>query len=949
MQDIRPSDTAEILKHLHLRLDSHFQQLHAVRCQVGDGATPVFALEHGLDDADLDFLRSAVRSAVAKGFGSRFRAWWLPFVVYAAESGYGYVGGEYWQSFEASTPSWRAFGDRNRIRRWFERFANDYGGAVPKGAFADYFPIIAWPITHAVLPRDLQRHLAHLLFEFSNALTSDLLHNHAELGVRLASRAGSYTGRFRVFCENTTLLGQVAAALLSGDDEPTPYLLKSTLDRIVDGLSEEQQTHHWLKSARRSASRIRGFQPQGSARTAAPKPRERSRANDPRLFLKYDAGWTAYAELPDLSPLGTRLPDLFNQLRMSRATVNGASRPVPPSGLLYPGQEVQFTCWPRPDQPFLQLERADEQTNNILRDQSVITRGPWWLFRRQSTTLAVEVKGKAVRPGQRYVLIGAYGATPPAVPWCTEVAVNVQGVRAYELSLPNQISEEDAAALRGSGVAVVSHVVIRPVGVVPSAWDGEGEVEWLAGEPVTLGVHSDLLPERCRMIVNGTPYFLDWSSGDTELLFALQDLAIGTHELNVALLGEGDRQLAVGELVITIRDPQVRPESATIGEGIRMLPAPARPTLGELWDESAVLAIDGPPGADADLHVTLQDRDGNGMAELRRTIQLPVEEDSWKAIVRWIRASRRFTDAYDGAAESCVVTVSRHGVGFASLTCEREFQPLRWRFERPNHGQVVASLIDRTDGASTTVQFFDVEAPLTAVSKTAHEPFRVPARGGLAIARAGDATAAVILPTDPNAMLHLSPATPVILTSTESSKEILRLAQAHCQWFNAVLPADPFAVYERQVVSDAIARAIGILIGGKHWEQVERKLPTVNEIADLLDAMQGAVGVARAHKAVASAIAYSLYNWLTPESLLAGFSEVITPYLPAFGIKGKPSAPRFLLMLAGRPGNITEWEPSETEFLINCVLQSPILYRAARFAVLGTRALNDGGRVEEGF
>jgi hypothetical protein len=222
-------------------------------------------------------LETAVRSAVVQGFGASFSQCWLPFVVYAAESGYGYVGDEYWPTFEGSTPGWRSNGDRNRIRGWFRKFAADYGGVVPKGAFADSFPIIAWPITHAVLPIYLQRNLAQLLFEFRTGLTTDLLRNPDALGARLASRAGSYTERFRVFCENTTLLGQVAAALLSGDDHESPYLLRSTLGRLVDGLSKERQSRLWLASARQSASRVRssGFRSEakqvGAQRAAIPE------------------------------------------------------------------------------------------------------------------------------------------------------------------------------------------------------------------------------------------------------------------------------------------------------------------------------------------------------------------------------------------------------------------------------------------------------------------------------------------------------------------------------------------------------------------------------------------------------------------------------------------------------------------------------------------------------
>ena len=174
MQDPKGRSTVQVLEDFHTDLGRHFRALHEER-KLLSPAAPVFALEHGLGDADLDLLKNAVRSAVRQGFGATFRQWWLPFVVYAAESGYEYAGGEYWQTFEESTPWWHEYGDRDRIRGWFQVFAVDYGGAVPQGAFAEYFTIIAWPITHAVLPVYLQRNLARLLFDFRTGLTAQLL------------------------------------------------------------------------------------------------------------------------------------------------------------------------------------------------------------------------------------------------------------------------------------------------------------------------------------------------------------------------------------------------------------------------------------------------------------------------------------------------------------------------------------------------------------------------------------------------------------------------------------------------------------------------------------------------------------------------------------------------------------------------------------------------------
>lgn len=946
MSDVVSSSTEELLLHFHERLDTHFSAVRDDRADL-ETTSPVFALEHDLSPEDLVLLGSTVRMAVSEGVQSRHRRWWLPFVVYAAESGYDYAGDEYWRSFEQGTPGWR-IEHRDLIKSWFRRFADEYGGAIPTGAFAANFSIIAWPITHGVLPTYLQRQLAQLLFEFSGALTSELLDDPPALGLRLARRATSYTERFRIFCENSRLVGQVAAALLSGHEEATPYLRTPTLERIVADLSKEQQARTWLSAARRSALRARGFRPSSTDRPESDRPPAHARSTDPRLFLRLEESWSAYAELPDMTPLGASLPEVYRQLRNARAFVSGGERHVPPSGLLYPAQTVRFARWPRPDESFLRLDRATESINRILADQCVMTAGPWWLFRRQGAGLAVEVKGKFVRPGHRYVLIGATSMDAPALPWATEVTISAEAVRAYELAVPGQVTESDVAALDASGVAVISHIAIRPVGIIASSWDGEGEVEWLAGEPAILGIRSDLAPRRCRLTVGEDVYFLEWPAGETELLFSLQGLIVGTHVANMSLLGNEDQPLTAGSLVITIRDPQVRPEGASIGEGIRVLASPARPTLSELWDERAHLTVDGPAGADADVEVLLRGEDGSPIASLRRSARLPIDVDAWTQLARNIRKDPSFRDAYDDA-ESCVVAIGRDGVGFATLSCERGYRPLRWRFAREHDGHVVAWLVDRTDGGDTTVEFYNVESPLVAVSHRADEAIHAPPRGGLVVARSGATMTALILPTEPTAVLQQRTARPSVSAATLSSQEIRRLIDTHAKWMTAELPADAFAVYQQQLVGDAFASAIGTLIGGNHWAAVERKLAHTQEPASLLEGMRTAVGIATAHKEVASAIAYSLYEWLSAGDLLAGFDAVIAPQLKASGMDDHPGVSRFLLMLAGRPGYLSEWREEEVTMLLEHVIHTPVLYRAARFAVLGTRAINDASGVERSF
>ena len=145
---------------LHRQLDEHFRALRTKR-DLADPALPIFALEHGLSAADLLLVQAEVCTAVRDGWLPREAG--LPFVVYAAEIGYDYTGEEYWPTFESRTPGWAHHGDRHYIRDQFKRFKEAYRAAEPTGPWAEQFSIICWPITHAVLPTDLQRQLARLL------------------------------------------------------------------------------------------------------------------------------------------------------------------------------------------------------------------------------------------------------------------------------------------------------------------------------------------------------------------------------------------------------------------------------------------------------------------------------------------------------------------------------------------------------------------------------------------------------------------------------------------------------------------------------------------------------------------------------------------------------------------------------------------------------------------
>src|SRR5438552_4087073 len=118
------------LRALHERLDVHFSALRIERDQRG-GGKPIFVLEHGLNEEERTDLKANVQELIKRG--QPVGQAWLPIVVYAAEVGYRYKGEEYWQTFEAETPGWTAFGERDYVRESFRLFAKRFRGAEPSG------------------------------------------------------------------------------------------------------------------------------------------------------------------------------------------------------------------------------------------------------------------------------------------------------------------------------------------------------------------------------------------------------------------------------------------------------------------------------------------------------------------------------------------------------------------------------------------------------------------------------------------------------------------------------------------------------------------------------------------------------------------------------------------------------------------------------------------------
>ena len=93
------------------RLARHFESLAHTRA---DSGLQIFALEHGLNEAEIEDISSLLRSRIEARLP--LSPHWLVWVIHATERGYAYTGDEYWPSFEEETPRWK-FEDRYKFVR----------------------------------------------------------------------------------------------------------------------------------------------------------------------------------------------------------------------------------------------------------------------------------------------------------------------------------------------------------------------------------------------------------------------------------------------------------------------------------------------------------------------------------------------------------------------------------------------------------------------------------------------------------------------------------------------------------------------------------------------------------------------------------------------------------------------------------------------------------------
>ncbi len=957
------------------RLALHFAALRDER-QAANAELPVFGLEHGLDPLEVQQLESAIRHHIGSLRPSRSHE--LPWIAYSSEIGYRFSGDEYWQTFERETPGWIERGSRYWIRECYRRFKREFGGAEPSGAWAEHFSIICWPITHAVLPKDLQRQLARTLYELRYHFSKESLESPAKLGDLIASHSWARSSRFQNFAQEQELVGQFAMALLLHEEADSAKLLHSaTLTRISQDLEQERIARRWLGRARQSAKelrRVRGLavsisQAASPSTTSLESARQQLAALgiEPRLVLRptaaETASWGVWLEIPDLSGLLHRFPAQRSVLTGSRCTVAGSQgRPLARGRCLHGPQQVRLRHWPRDDDVLLQFEQSHDQLEFLLRTECLLRPGRKWLFRIASDGLAYECRTLRVRPGERYILVSTDGSATAGFD-SSALDLECDGIDGRILDLPSALNEEWQDELLRLGLQRTSKIEVWPVGLGAVAWDGEGHGEWLASDRPCLAILADHpLASIMLSVTNDPTSCLEIESIEPgrPCFVEVPRLPIGVHRIRASakqdVLGEVEE---LGDLELTIRIQA--PRQSALGTGphsaFRVQIDPELPSLEDFWEGQSEVSISGPAEHSVMCQLELFDRNGDtpSFKKEMKAFRMPVSADRWRAsFSNQLRENSRAQEAYD-TARFCRLHFDAGETGKFTAQFEREFSPLRWALKGSKSERTLRLIDDSGKSNVPEVSLLTFDAPCEEKPLPTEPDYAIPHSGGMYVARQeGSSAARIVLPHRFSGLESLR-CSPAIRPQARSAEAVVRVVNAATTWGGARLPGDPLSRSRQQTVLKALVQEIFRLIGGTHWGTEERGLSTRDR--KQLESLSRAVSRHFSEQRVGADLLSNAERLSKeiPQVRIKYLASLATRYcrLPRtpqssaghqspFQSQNVARSPEWLcelaLRLASAPQSVESWAGESLPRGLERLLELPTIARAARFLVIAIDA-----------
>ena len=926
-----------LLPELEEYLSNHFSDLSKT---VGNQRR-LLCLEHGLELDDIELLKQSINESLDKYNSITEHP--VSWSVYATEIGYLFRGGEFWRTFEKETPGWNDLNAHHDLRRCFYHFRDHYNGAIPSGPWAEHFSIISWPITHAILPLDLQIQLAKVLYKIRHQLSDLKGFSPKQFGELISKYAWDSITRFHKLLEQPDLVGQIALSLLNTTpDSNDSLILSKTVDRIRQDLVQVNRARFWLQNAQNEIKTrivLKGVSREKQQTTSkSPGQTSEKRTQEAqfsiRPYLQLIAMrpeyWRLRVTIPDYSTLLSLVPECEIPLTQSRIFVEGSSgRPIPPRGLLYGDREEWLREWPGTDIPLLKFEKTNPTLDTLLHNFFTIKSCPI-LFKINSEGTAIQIISNIIRPNSEYLILFEEDNTC-CLPGVKKVDLECDGADLFSLKTSDTLSEDFISALENIGFQAGRQISVQPVGLSPVKWDGEGKAEWLTTEHPFIKIYASYPIKSYRVELSSDSIELsnsEFSPDDphSDLYLKLPALAAGTYDLKISAVPLGNDQVESGLLNILIRNPVDNDASLSTRGAMQVNLYPPSSSLEEIWNGTASINILGPRSRNIRCYITLYDQNSHEVLYngIIKSIRLPLTPSDWKSQFENNRQSHEDCQFAYGAAGSCELRFDGGDLGSCTIISERQLHPLRWAFNRSQPGYELRLVNENANISYCSVYFFSFENPdiKSSIEITQFRRIYKGAQAGLYVAECGNERSGIIIPPEITRLEDFR-LTPSIRRRDANIENLIEIFEF---WSNAHLANAFTSGRSRNRVLEVLLREMFRILGGKKWCIAER-----SRIRQ--DGQEWVQGMARTvpsrffAKNWASAILQNL------EDLSAESIENRIEYLANLIHEPRDIA-EFAIRLASNPATVRDFAGDDFDRILNIIKRKTTIGRVARFYCL---------------
>jgi hypothetical protein len=844
------NDVTAALANIEADLRGHFSRLAEVKKARGS-SHPVFVLEHGLTTEQ--------RAALGKLLGESLKelayvsdSYSVSWVVHAAESGYTFDGLEYWDSFAEATPNWYAYGNREALRHLFKQFQRKYQGVRPSGAWAKHYAYICWPITNALLPRDLQTQLARALYSLRYQLASSGPLTDEQLGDMVALHADNPTSRFAWFLQDRQLVGWIVRALLETEAGDKTAIEQRTLQRVIDDVRSHGFTKAWLSEVQRVYTKYRtkltsfhvqtlqqspAFGSTGSPATTGARTNAEPSSLAPVLSLRRASSdsWAVQVQIPSLRALIDSNDTFAGHLQSAAVRIPAHGPALFPASALLSNQGLLRTlkAWPAPRKCLLEFNKKNPAFDSVVTPECQIAPSTLWLFKIRDDGVARQILGTSVRPGEKYIAVSPDMARVQSLG--SPVKLECAGVHAAWFDVPKVVTDALQARLRQAGFSATYSVIVEPVGLLPRGWDGQSLGEWLTTETPCFAIQRDHEFDSCQLRVDDGPWKALTFGAHAKAFVAVRDLEVGPHAITVvtcrANLQGGMKEQRRSVLPFQVRAPHPWTPGSLSASAMLVTCTPSTPTLHDFVQGRVDLQVEGDISRKVTVSLALLDDSGRAGKTIQVCSQyFPLSLEDWREAAGDVLRLQKGSEDLDFLAPGGgSLVIDGEELGHRRIALRHVPQPLRWLYRRIKGGAGLR-LVNDSEASDLVVQRFGFSAPLRGESLDptgAENAMVVEQNDGLFVARGGEFSGGVIVShrSTANSLSALG----IQFEAAAFGGPLGGVFQAFDRWFDA-RPCDPLSRHRQHMVLRALHTNVLWRAAGRMWLDLEDEL--VNEPRD---------------------------------------------------------------------------------------------------------------------